>query len=739
MILLSCGDDEAATANAAPTIEDQIFSVAENSPAETEVGRVQATDEDEGSSLTVDITGDVFEINPSNGGWVLITKRSLDHETRDAYVLKVTVTDGELEGTAGITVNVTDVNEAPTIKDESLSLVEYIPSETVVETVTGIDEDEGDVLTYAITGGNTNDDFAIDKNSGAITTARNLDFETTEMYNLTVTATDDDETNPLSGTATLTINIIDVVNEAANNIPTIVGDQSFSVDENAASRTTVGTVDASDADNDALSYSITAGNEAGDFEIDGSTGQITVAKVLDHETAPTYTLTIKIADGNSGEDTGNVTITVKDVNEAPTVTANKTTVYLTDGTIANTTTVAVVEGMDVDENSTFTYSITGGNTNSDFAIDSNTGQITVANTLDRSSTSSYTLTVTVTDNGNLTATIEITVNVTDAANTAPTFADAARSIAENALPGANVGTPVMGMDNENDALTYAIIDGNDGDVFAIDNNGQITVAAGKKLNHEIKGTYILTVTATDAGSGTAVPATVTVTVTDVDEDSENMAPTFANASRTIAENAAAESNVGNPVTATDPENDALTYAINSGNTGDVFAIDNNGQITIAQGKSLDHETGDEYMLAVTATDVGSGTPVQATITITVTDVNEAPKFARLAYTQNVAASAVPGTNVVMVSATDEDDTDTPTYEITNGDTNSDFAIDNSGQITVAKPLTEGTMYTLTVTARDDESIPLTATATVTIRECRGSGCGYRQRERCHHLFHQIGQ
>ncbi|MBC6426863.1 MAG: cadherin repeat domain-containing protein [Ekhidna sp.] len=410
---------------------------------------------------------------------------------------------------------------------------------------------------------------------------------------------------------------------------------------------------------------------------------------------------------------------MKDVNEAPTVTANKTTVYLTDGTIANTTTVAVVEGMDVDENSTFTYSITGGNTNSDFAIDSNTGQITVANTLDRSSTSSYTLTVTVTDNGNLTATIEITVNVTDAANTAPTFADAARSIAENALPGANVGTPVMGMDNENDALTYAIIDGNDGDVFAIDNNGQITVAAGKKLNHEIKGTYILTVTATDAGSGTAVPATVTVTVTDVDEDSENMAPTFANASRTIAENAAAESNVGNPVTAADPENDALTYSIKSGNDAGNFEIDTNGQITVKNSADLDHEATSSYMLTVTATDPeGSGTTVESMVTITVTDLNEAPKIGTIPNNLTVAEDASSGDNVgTSIMITDEDrPAQTLTYALT-GANASDFIIEG-GQIkvsgTASLDASSKASYSLTLTVTDDGAGRLSDEESITI-------------------------
>ena len=57
----------------------------------------------------------------------------------------------------------------------------------------------------------------------------------------------------------------------------VVNDQSFSVNENAANGTVVGTVVASDPDaGDTLGYAITAGNTGGAFAINASTGEITV-------------------------------------------------------------------------------------------------------------------------------------------------------------------------------------------------------------------------------------------------------------------------------------------------------------------------------------------------------------------------------------------------------------------------------------------------------------------------------
>ena len=80
----------------------------------------------------------------------------------------------------------------------------------------------------------------------------------------------------------------------------------------------------------------------------------------------------------------------------------------------------------------------------------------------------------------------------------------------------------------------------------------------------------------------------------------NSEPQFASESdtRSVAENAATGSNVGAPVTATDDDGDALTYALSGSNA---FAIGaRSGQIT-AQG-ALDYETQSSYALTVTVSD-----------------------------------------------------------------------------------------------------------------------------------------
>lgn len=87
---------------------------------------------------------------------------------------------------------------------------------------------------------------------------------------------------------------------------------AFSIAENAAVGKAAGTVAATDPDpGDTLSYAIIAGNTAGTFAINASTGEITLAAALNRQTTASYTLTVKASDGNGGEATATVVITVQ--------------------------------------------------------------------------------------------------------------------------------------------------------------------------------------------------------------------------------------------------------------------------------------------------------------------------------------------------------------------------------------------------------------------------------------------
>ncbi len=128
---------------------------------------------------------------------------------------------------------------------------------------------------------------------------------------ITVTATDGSN-EQVSDTFRITV-------AYANNFAPVLADTTFSVDENAANGTSVGTVTATDADSTkTLSYSISAGNASGIFAINSATGEITVAdntNLVSDEPFPVE-LTVQVSDGGPG--TARTDTAVVTINKQPT-------------------------------------------------------------------------------------------------------------------------------------------------------------------------------------------------------------------------------------------------------------------------------------------------------------------------------------------------------------------------------------------------------------------------------------
>ena len=108
----------------------------------------------------------------------------------------------------------------------------------------------------------------------------------------------------------------------------------------------------------------------------------------------------------------------------------------------------------------------------------------------------------------------------------------------------------------------------------------------------------------------------------------NAAPTFtegATASRNVEENASSGTAVGNPLTATDADNDTLTYTLEGTDAAsfDLVTTSGSAQIRTKSGVTYDHETKSSHLVTVKADDGNSGTDT-IEVTITVTDVDEPP-------------------------------------------------------------------------------------------------------------------
>ncbi len=211
-------------------------------------------------------------------------------------------------------------------------------------------------------------------------------------------------------------------------------------------------------------------------------------------------------------------------------------------------------------------------------------------------------------------------------NTAPVFTDGTaitRTVTENTVATTNIGTPIAATDTENDTLTYTL-SGTDASAFDIDNStGQLKTKT--TLDYETKNTYTVTITVSDGSLTDTI--TVTINITDIDEavvvdpPTTNVAPTFTDGestTRVVSENTAAGTNIGNPVNATDANNDTLTYSL-GGIDATSFDIDSTtGQLKTEA--SLDYENKRVYSVTITATDDELSDTI--TVIISVIDVND---------------------------------------------------------------------------------------------------------------------
>ena len=463
------------------------------------------TDAD-GNALTYTITvgngAGIFAINPSTGEITVSDNTNLDYETTAQHVLTVQASDGTRTDTASVTIDVNNLNDNdPLINDITTDVNENSANSTSVTNLddanTGNDTDvDGDALTYAITTGNGSGIFTISSTTGEITVFdnTNLDYESVTQHVLTVQAND----GTRSDTASVTID----VNDLNDNDP-VINDVSTDVDENAPNSTIVvnlndaNTGNDTDGDGDALTYSITAGNSAGIFAINSSTGVITVDDNtnLDHESATQYTLTVQASDG-TGSDTASVTIDINNLNDNDPLINDVTTDV--DENAANSTSLVNINdantGNDTDaDGEALTYSIVAGNGAGIFAINSSTGEITVSDNanLDYEIATQHVLTVQASD-GTRDDTAQIFIDVDNVNDSGPLLDDELTTIAENVQTGfvvldVNDRLTTTDVDVEGDAIQYSITSGNDAGIFAIDvNDGVVVVADATQLDYEIQ-------------------------------------------------------------------------------------------------------------------------------------------------------------------------------------------------------------------------------------------------------------
>ncbi|KAJ8936032.1 hypothetical protein NQ318_000693 [Aromia moschata] len=630
----------------------------ENMPPGTSVTTVHAKDRDRGenayiSYLIANLNKVPFEIDHFSG--IIKTTQLLDYESmRREYVLRIRASDWGLpyrrQTEMQLTVKVKDVNDNRP-QFEKVDCVGHVPRYVAIGseiiTLSAIDFDAGNLITYRIVSGNEDGCFGISETSGTINVSCDLNDIRVGERELNVTATDNTH---FADIVRVRFKLVNAKRGAISTGKLLTDDMgAFDCkDTGVARRLTEVLADAEDNN-----------------------------KPLAQEEFPM--MPTRYGQNVHSPEFVDFPVEIK-VNES----------------VALGTTLVKLRARDRDlgYNGKLIYGISGGDVHSQFCLDMETGELKVIGYLDREREYEYFLNVTVYDLGKpqKSSSRVLPITVLDVNDNAPKFEKTLASfrVTENALNGTAIfrANATDADEGDNAKVTYTLV--TDTKDFHVDKvTGVLTVSNG--LDRERQDLYELRIRATDGGGkGPDNPplyseALVRISIDDINDN----APKFSLASYTVkVREDIPKGTVVAVVTASDPDlgpEGEVVYSLEDSESDGTFKIDRLSG-TIRTTKPLDFEERQVHSLVVYASDKGNPSlSSEATVTVNVVDVNEnmyAPQFGDFVLTGKVKENQPVGSLVMQVNATDQDppggDSNVE-YSIRGGDGIGIFAIDNKGK------------------------------------------------------------
>ncbi len=753
-----------------PVFDQSVYnaSVSEGDPVGTFVLLVEATDGDFGE--------DAFNYSIKNGNFnnsfvisengTISLSCEVDREVIQVFNLSICVTDfglPPLSSFATVLIHVSDINDNPPIftqERHEIFIREDVESVDII-TVTAFDRDEplspNSMIIFNLNqSSNIGGVFnltQIDNNNSVLRLIGTLDFETLEMYELRITATD--HGSPLLSSETI------VVVQVTDNIefPIFIENKTITVPESVSAGFSIAQVNISGFDSMELNFTIlsvsdssASGNSRQLFDID-SNGVVRTREELDFESIQNFTISIHVFNSEQSLIVF-LTVNIVDENEFPPIFEEVGNFSVVEeepsGTFVGK--VVAVDG-DTGPMSGVTYAILqDSEVASLFSIEPQTGNIFTAQVLDReklveqnlflpSRGSSDVIIVVATDTEIpfRSSMLAVTVNLVDINDNSPNIQSfpVSLSIPENEMEGEFMVQIVatdrdIGSNGEIDftlVVLEPLIPSGQEIPFVISSLGVITT--NSVLDSEARSSYVLTLMAADNGQppNSSPEVRFSVLVTDVNDN----APVFSNDSYEISvpENVTLGSAVL-LVSATDADNSTTNSEIsfviissNPSNSAGIFSVSSTGLITVVM--PLDFESVRTHFLVIEAVD--NGIPAmfsRANVTIRVENVDEAPPvFVRLCsvtiFENRIQlGSAIEQCFAVDISeATGQPNFTSPlVYSIISGNFNDTFSIDGTGSVIVERPIDreEVDFYSLIVQVTNPDGLTASTFVNVTISD-----------------------
>ncbi len=573
--------------------------------------------------------------------------------------------------TMSVIVPAEGVNTPPEINDATFSINENPQPDSRVGNI-DITDNQSDPVSLSIVSGNIGNAFFVDDVRAALLVSDNadIDFETTPVYNLLIRATDD---QGLTAEANIIVNLLNT-----NDNSPVFSNSTFTILEGSPVGTLVGTVLATDADGDDVTYSITSGNSEGAFTIDENSGEISVIDLspLDFNVNPEFTLTISASDGLNSR-TGTVTILLEEevTTGPPTLSAQMFTIF---ENAESGSVIGTVIARDPDDDP-ITYGIISGNDDNTFSIDENTGVLMVNQRTNLNFATNEFVEIMVEVQDETGANSEM---ITLVLNQNFQFILPSEEIVFDENSFWTINVPYS--DREGDLITFVSLEeGNSEGLLKAelsDNLNEIIISpisTTSGIDFEIASSFNIVLAATDGSDNTSLSETLLITIANLNDNMPSLVNRIVEVNQGLANGTLVAS-----IMAADADNDQLTYSITNGNLSEAFTVDSeSGEITVNNSDALSFETNPVFNLTI---EVSDGT-FQDTAILT---INLLEEFRNMAPTINmqsfsIVENSIENTSIGIVEASDPEGDDL-TFSIEAGNTNDAFIIGTrSGEILVA--------------------------------------------------------
>ncbi|MCV0393253.1 MAG: tandem-95 repeat protein [Nitrosopumilus sp.] len=657
---------------------------------------VLANDNDpDGDPITIISTTNGIHGVTSTNGLTVTYSPNPNYFGTDSFTY--TISDNKSgTSTATVTITITPVNDAPVAKNDSDTVSEGGSTVTDLANNDSDVDDELDLTSINIITQPANGILTVN-NDGTVGYAHDGSETVTDSYTYTI----NDLAGATSNTATVTITITPV-----NDAPVAKND-SDTVSEDSIDNAIDVLANDVDPDGDILSIVSVQSFDNGGLGIinDNGTPTITDDDFVSYTPnvgfSGTETFTYTISDGILS-DTATVAITIVPANSPPIAVDDSVT------TPEDTSVTIDVLANDIDPDGD-PLSITDV-TDGDHGTTTDGSTVTYSPNLNYNGPDFFTYTI---SDGIFSDTATVTITITPV-NDAPVAKNDSDTVSEGGSTVTDLANNDSDVDDELDLTSINIITQPANGILTVNNDG--TVGYAHDGSETVTDSYTYTIN--DLAGATSNTATVTITITPV-----NDAPVAKNDSDTVSEGGSTVTDLANNDSDVDDELDLTSINIITQPANGILTVNNDGTVGYAHDGS--ETVTDSY--TYTINDLAGATSNTATVTITITPVNDAPVCTNAS--SSISTIWPPNHKMVTfdysMDTTDaENDTitlsifsifqDEPTNGISNDDKSPDADLQNNKIRAESSGNGDGRVYVITILASDGHGGSCTGSFTIDV-------------------------